>query len=295
MLHRAPLVGLLLTFASAAAAETLILANGDKISGEVVEWAVDYVVLEHPQLGRLQLSLDQLELDTGTPPNPGLFGTRFLRGWSRRVDAGVRGEQGTSDSTVITSGLSFGYEDEWTRWTLNGRSFFDRDEDGVTDNNARVDLRRDWLAPDSRWFWSLGSRYQFDKTEAWKHRMTVTGGPGYHLLQSESHRLDAIFGPAFTREFGDVNEDKAEGSFVLDYDRKTSERSKFTFFNNVFLELAPDGGDVRNLTRAEWSIDLAERPKLSLILGAENEYLTDPEGDDDNNNLKYYVTIGLDL
>ena len=115
------------------------------------------------------------------------------------------------------------------------------------------------------------------------------------MIQTDKHQLDAITGPAFTREFGDVKENKGEGSFVLDYEWVTSKRSKFKAFNNLFVELAPDGGDLRNLTRAEWSIDLDVRPKISFTIGAENEYLTDPEDDDENYNLKYYVTIGLDL
>jgi hypothetical protein len=295
MLYFSSLVGLFLTLALPASADTLVLANGDKISGEILEWAVDHVVIEHPQLGEVRLSLDQLELDTGTPPSAGLLGTNFLRGWSRRIDAGLTGKDGTSESTVITGGLRFHYDDGWTRWNLDGRNFYDRDEDGVSDNNARVDLRRDWLTPGSRTFWSLGSRYQFDETESWEHRMTFMGGPGYHLIRSEAHQLDTILGPAFTREFGDVQEDKAETSFILDYAWTISKRSSFRAFNNVFLELAPNGGDVRNLSRAEWSIDLETRPALSLTIGAENESLTDPEDGDENYNLKYYVTIGLDL
>jgi hypothetical protein len=70
---------------SSAHADTLVLANGDEINGEIIEWAVDHVVIEHPQLGTMRFELDQLKIDTGTPPNPGLFGTRFLRGWSRRI------------------------------------------------------------------------------------------------------------------------------------------------------------------------------------------------------------------
>ncbi len=294
MPSRALLLALLL-LATPAGADTLVLANGDTINGEVVSWAVDHVVLEHPQLGKLRLGLEQLALDTGEPPNPGFFGTNFMRGWNRRIDFGLTGQDGTSESTVITGGLRLGYADDWTRWVVNGRSFYDRDEDGVSDNNARLDVRRDFLAPDKAVFWSLGSRYQFDETESWEHRATFSGGPGYHVIDTDHHRFDAIFGPAFTREFGDVKEDKSESSLVFDYEWKVSEKTSFKAFNNFFLEFVPNGGDIRNLSRAEWATRIAERPELTLIVGAENEYLTDPEGDDENYNLKYYVTVGLDF
>ena len=289
------LLALLLVVAAPAHGDTLVLANGDTITGEIVSWAVDHVVIEHPQLGRLRLSLEQLELDTGTPPNPGFFGTNFMRGWNRRIDSGLTGKDGTSESTVITGGLRLSYADDWTRWTVNGRSFYDRDEDGVSDNNARLDVRRDFLAPDRKLFWSLGSRYQFDETESWEHRVTLFAGPGYHVVDTDRHSFDVILGPAFTREFGDVEDDLGEASLVFDYEWDVSERASFKAFNNLFLALAPNGGDVRNLTRVEWSTRIAERPALSLVLGLENEYLTDPEDDDEHYNLVYFVTVGIDF
>ena len=51
------------------------LANGDELNGEIVEWAVDHVVINHPQLGEIRISLEQLDLDTGEPPSPGLLMT----------------------------------------------------------------------------------------------------------------------------------------------------------------------------------------------------------------------------
>ena len=35
-------------------------------TGEIVEWSVDYVVIEHPQLGTVRLALDDLKIDRGT-------------------------------------------------------------------------------------------------------------------------------------------------------------------------------------------------------------------------------------
>jgi len=279
----------------AVSGDTLRLANGDELTGEIMEWSVDEVVLEHPQLGRIRIGLDQLRLDTGTPPNPGLFGTSFLRGWKRHVDLGLNGKQGNSETTVITGGLRFSYADDWSRWGLNGRYFFDRDGNEVSDNNGNVHLRHDWLYPDRQWFWSLGSRYQFDEKESWRHRLTLFGGPGYNVLQSESQHLNVVLGPSFTREWGERDDNKAEAATSFDYRWTPFERLSFTLSNSFFVEVAPDGGAIRNLTRAEWTLELSERPALSLNLGGENEYETRPEEDDKNNDLKYYVTLGLDF
>jgi putative salt-induced outer membrane protein YdiY len=299
MLQRALLAGVACLAAAAvtaaATADTLVLANGDELTGEVVEWAVDHVVLEHPQLGRIRIDLDKLKLDTGEPPTPGLFGTTFMRGWKWHLEFGVNGKQGNTVNTAVTAGLKLGYEDDWTRWKVDGRHYYYRSDDGGDDNNARFDLRRDWLFPDSRWFWTVGSRYQFDQFEAWKHRITLFGAPGFHIVRKEAHQLDALLGPAFTREFGESGDSKVEGTLGLEYEWTVSERHSLSLSNNLFVETRPDAGALRNFTTGKWSIAIAKRPALSLNVGFENEYESEPEEGDKSNDLLYFVTLGLDL
>lgn len=297
MLQRALLawVAGLVVAAAAARADSLVLANGDELTGEVVEWAVDHVVLEHPQLGRVRIDLDKLKLDTGEPPNPGLFDTTFMRGWKRRIEFGLNGKQGNTVNTNVTAGLTLDYEDDWTRWKFDGRYYYYRSDDGDEENNGRFDLRRDWLSPDSRWFASVGSRYQFDQFEAWKQRITLFGGPGLHVVRREAHELDALLGPAFTREFGESGESKIEGLLGLDYTWTVSERHSLALENYLFVETRPSAGALRNFTSAKWSIAIVDRPALSLNVGFENEFESEPEEGDKSNDLIYFVSLGLDL
>jgi putative salt-induced outer membrane protein YdiY len=280
---------------SSAHADTLVLENGDEISGEIIEWAVDHVVIEHPQLGTMRLELDQLKLDTGTPPNPGLFGTRFLRGWSRRIDLGINGEQDDSPTSTLTFGSKLAYKDSWESWSISGRYFYNLDDEGDDDNNAIVDLKREWLDPESRWFAAVAGRYQFDEFKDWKHRFTVLGGPGFHLVDTEKHGLDLLTGPAFTREFGTSKANEAEIVLSLGYDWKISERQSFEVANQYFFQVAPNAGDWRNFTTLGWSLRFMERPALSLNLGLQNEYESRPEPGDPNNDLKYALTLGMDF
>jgi len=278
-----------------ARADTLVLANGDKITGEIIEWSVTHVVIEHPQLGRIRLALDQLKLDTGKPPSPGLFGTHFMRGWSRRVDLGWNGKQGNSQSANVTAGLRLSYDDDWKRWSIDGRYFFDSSDGTTSDNNARIDIRRDWLIPDSHWFATLGGRFQFDQFEAWKVRTTFSVGPGYHLIDTERHSVDVRLSPAFTREFGDSQTSKAEGAFDLSWSWKISEKQSLQIGETFFLQAAPNPGDFRNFTKTQWSWSILQDPALSLNFGLENEFQSNPEPGDQQNNFKYFFTLGLDL
>ncbi len=285
----------LLVAPAVARGDEVKLANGDVLNGEIVEWAVDHLVLDHPQLGRIRLSLDRLATDTGKPPSPGLFGTRILRGWNRHVSLGAAGDQGDSESTNITAGIDFGYEDDFKRWRLTGRYLFDQTDGSVEDNNARIDLRRDWLTPESRFFWLAAARYQFDQTTDWRHRTVVFGGPGYHLVDRVEHRLDVALGPAFTREYQGENQNKAEALLGLDYRWKLGEWSTFEITNQFYVEVQPEAGEYRNLTIAKWRIKLTEEPALSLDLAADNEYEPFAAEGDDEIDLNYSVSLGLDF
>jgi putative salt-induced outer membrane protein YdiY len=293
MLVRVVLAVLVCAWGTLARADTLILANGDRLTGEIVAWGVDTVVIDHPQLGEVQLALEQLRLDTGDPPNSGLFGTDFLRGWTRSLDIGANGKSGNTENENVTVGLNMDYRDDFKRWKLTGRYFFASEDGATTDSYGRFDLRRDWLLPDSKWFWRAGSRYQFDKFESWKQRFVLLGGPGYHLIETPAHNLDGLVAVAFTREEGDRDDNKGEAVLGFDYTWKVSEELSFSFSNNAFTEVVPDAGNLRNMTTSELRWALMQEPALSLKLGIENEYETEVERGDEKNDLYYYLSLGI--
>ncbi len=278
-----------------AHADSVKLANGDTLTGEIVEFAVDHLVIDHPQLGRIRLALDELEIDTGEPPTRGLFNTRFLRGWTRQIEFGASGEQGNSDSLTLTTGLNFRYADEFKRWRIQGRQFFDVSDGSVDDNNLRVDVRRDWLVPTSRWFWYAASRYQFDQETDWKHRTVLSAGPGYKVVQHPSHTLDFLLGPSFSREYEGENDNKGEILFGQDYLWTISERASFEVSNQFLLNVQPDFGNIRNFTSADLRIRFFDAPALNLVFGLQNEFDSDPPGDDEVYDLKYSSRISLDF
>jgi putative salt-induced outer membrane protein YdiY len=295
MRRQLPIILLVSTLALQASADTLKLANGDELNGEIVEWAVDHVVIDHPQLGQIRISLDQLDLETGTPPSPGFFGTTFLRGWNRNIDLGWTGRMGSTDTLNITAGLDFNYADEFRRWKLTGRYYFNDSSDGDNDNNARVDLRRDWLFPGHDWFAFAALRYQFDQFETWQHRTVVSIGPGYNLVDTEAHKLDLRAGPTFTKEYSGSRDSKGEMLFGVDYEWSISSRSSLRFANEFYFQFSPEVADFRNLTTGEWKLSVTEDPSLSLKIGGSNEYDIDPDPGDEANDLRYYLSLGLDF
>ncbi len=165
----------------------------------------------------------------------------------------------------------------------------------MTANNAQADLRRDWLLPNYRWFAFGALRYQFDAFQSWKHRVIVSAGPGYNLLDREKQTLDVRFGPAYTRDFSGDSNNKIEILTALDYTWQPRNRIKITLSNQFYTETWPDAGQFRNLTSAEWTTTILKEPELNLILGVNNEYESDLEPPSKKNNLKYYSTLGRDF
>jgi putative salt-induced outer membrane protein YdiY len=194
------------------------------------------------------------------------------------------------------AGFNFTFDDQFKRWRFTGRYFFNTSDDD-NDNNATVDLRRDWLVPGSRWFAFSTGRFQFDEFESWKYRTIFSGGPGYNLLRTEKdeHVLDTRLGVAYTREFGDRNQSKGEALIAFDYAWAFSKKYRLTFSNQFFLEAVPSAGEFRNLTLAEWTMALTERPSMNLRVGFSNEYESDIDPGDTKNDLKYYLALGLDF
>jgi len=295
MFHRFAMTASLCVVASVSGAESVVLANGDKLSVEIVERGVDYIVIEHPQLGQVRLSLDQVEIDTGDAPNPGIFGTSFWQGWSRTFDAGLNGRQGNSENVSITAGLRMGFEDAFKRWAFRGRAFYARDEDGLSDNNGLFTLRRDFLFSESQWFAFGSARYAYDQFESWRHRIVGSAGPGYRLIQGEAHELDVRVGASFTHEFGLRDRNQVDAIFAIDYSWKPGDRHTFTITNDLFTQAWPDPGEFRTHTIADWKMKILEEPELSLTVGVENEYETDVEDDDKKNDVKYYLSVGIDF
>jgi len=284
---------LLSTIATSANAAVFILANGDKINGEIVRWDASHVVIDHPQLGRIDLSIDQLAMDSVERPTPGLFGSNFLRGWVRHIDVGLTGSEGNDRNLSLTTGLEFSYEDDFKRWLLRGRTFFALDGDGISDNNATFDLRRDWLLPESRWFGRAQFRYQYDAFESWENRLILSVGPGFRLVEREAHTLDIFAGPSFTREFGDRGTSHGEATVGFDHHWKVNGRVTMHLANNVFYDFTSGDGGIRNVTLGELKLKVTDEPEVSLNVGAENEYESRVEPGDANNDVKYRVSLGL--
>ena len=65
--------------------------------------------------------------------------------------------------------------------------------------------------------------------------------------------------------------------------------------NALVTKYVPELADFRNLTTGEWRLSITEAPSLALKIGASNEYDSNPDPGDKANDLRYYLSLGLDF
>lgn len=274
-----------------AHADTFKLANGDQVTGDVVERTQDTITLQSPILGRIEVPVAQLAPEK--PPRPGLFGTSFLAGWKRTFRLGMNGEGGDSTTADATTGLSLRYEDEERRWRIDTAYFYSRADSEQTKSNGFISAERDWLFSDSPWFAFAGARGDYDAFRSWEYRVQGKGGVGYEFVKTKDFSLRGRLGPSITQEFK-ADRFLVEALAGVDLAWKVNDKLSVEAHNTIYPALNKLGS-YRNVTALGWKWMLAKEPALSLDLGVENEYQTDVASGNRHNDLKYYGTVGLDF
>ena len=112
-------------------------------------------------------------------------------------------------------------------------------------------------------------------------------------ISYKENRLDLRMGPTFTKEYAGPRSEKGEWLVGVDYEWTISKRSSLQLSNDFYVEGIPNAGEFRNLSLAEWTLTIVEQPELSLKIGGSNEYDSSPDPEDQPNDLRYYLAIGL--
>lgn len=291
-------------FAPVAGAQTstVQLVNGDELHGQIVERNAAGVVLEHPQLGRLELAGEDIESvfesdsDGSTPPasdasetdeaaddsadqapgqsdreRPGGFlGTRILRGWTHRLGAGFSGSiQGRSDTRL---NALFQTQSEDEMWEFDSAYFVDLGRDGgVSKNQGFAQLTREWTLPNapsgSRWLTFGQGRWDRDQFQPWGHRLSAAAGTGYRFLATETSKLTGRIGINADKTFGSEDRIQPEALVGLNLTWRPHPLHKIVAKNDFFQSLTHTSRR-RTVQSFQWDIDISGGRGLGLRLGA---------------------------
>lgn len=271
-------------------ADEVELKNGDKLDVKVLEENDSELVVEHPQLGRMIIKKEDVKPEA--PPNPGLFGTSILRGWSRNLGAGWSGSSGNSSDSSVNLSLAIQRSAETFRGDFTSAYFFaSKDSEQIT-NQFFANYQHDFLLKDSKFFIFVRGRYQYDEFQAWKQRVSSSTGVGYDILSIDALTVSTELGIGFSRTWGSERKWKPEGVVSMAINWEPLERHSFSAEVTYYPDLA-DLPEFRLLAEAAYTVGISRIAGLSLKFGAKNEYDSGQPGD--NNNLNYYGNLVYDF
>ena len=171
---------------------TLTLRNGDSLHGELIERNPNNgtTVLNHPQLGRLEVTAEQLKPATTKPL------------WVSSMSAGVIGNEKDGDTSLSVSFTGkTRYKDEQQKLSLSGSFNASKSKDAgealsIDTEKGSAELRYDKSIGSNLDLFALSS-YQYNGTND-SGVNTVLGniGVAFPLLKSDTTELTVSIGPS---------------------------------------------------------------------------------------------------
>lgn len=289
-----------------SSAATIKLLTGDEINAEIIEQTDSYLKVNHNALGELTISLDKIiSIDGKSLPAESMavseaekerktnrfFGLNILSDWERSFTLGLNGKEGNTQELNFHTALETDYEDNHKRWDFGVYYNFSEKEGDKTRDDLKINLTRDWLLPDSQWFYFVTGQYDQDKFKSWDYRITGIVGAGYEFIETENFSLIGRAGLAAKKNYGSEDDGfEPELMLGLDTDWTISKVQSLVFKTEFFLPFE-QAGDFRNLSRLDWKFKLDTTMDLSFKLGLENEYETVVDDGEKNNDFRYRAAL----
>lgn len=287
-----------LLIATQGLADTFELENGDKFEAAVIEETEEGIVVEHPVFGRMTVPKDALKKEE--PPNPGLFGTSFLRGWERSLNFGFNGSSGNSDSIGINLGARLFGEGDWYRARFRAAYFFANQRTVTqatkekTTNNAFVDYRHDFLIfGDSPFYLWLNARYDYDEFQDFENRFAGQGGAGWEIYNNDTIIWLWNAGMGVNYQAGVIDDAIGEFTTGMDFVWNIVDGQSFKADTYYYADIER-WSDYRIISNALYEISVGWIDGLALNAGLKNEYRNEvtppvaPNLRNENNNLQYF-------
>jgi len=213
--------------------------------------------------------------------------------WDKTIDIGLNGASGNSES--LTLRLQIGAERNTDKMETRANALYrlSRQSSGTTENRFRFDLLNDWLPPEGskiRW-WARGS-YEYDQFQAWDHRVSVSGGIGYEIVNNDKHTLVGRAGLGGSQTFGDDDEDfRPEAVLGLDYTYRIDERQKLAAGTEYLLDVS-EIENWRTNSFARYEVLIDPNSGMNFKTGVTHRYDSNPGGSAKKNDTEYFATIG---
>lgn len=221
------------------------------------------------------------------PPQP----SSWKEGWEGSVELGLNGTTGNSERVSFRGGVSGRRQTDDYDTRLGFFFLYARDDGDTSDNRVALDARNDWLFKESPWRFFATLRSEYDQFQDWNTRTAVFIGPGYEFIKNDKTLLVGRLGIGGNYRTGG-NDDgfTPEALIGADFEHRITERQKIFLTGEIYPNL-DDGGEFRGLARGGWEILVDPDVNMTLKIGFENRYDSDPGGDAKKNDFDYYLAL----
>ncbi len=310
------------------AADEVILVDGDVIHGRIIKQTDLGIVLDHSDLGRLEIGKERIKsvtivsreiekseeapkktaIETQPPgelemSEKGNLFERYIsrtntwasrlkkKGYSFSTDFSLDNSYGNTDEQSLRLGLNVNRQLEKKRWETDLSYYNKIDEGDLSDNKITAGYTYDWLKPESPRFFFATGRFDYDEFESWQQRAAVHVGPGYHLLQTDKATFDIRLGAGTRKEWGSENDNwRLEGLAGLGLDWKITKRQHLDLSSTIYPVFS-DWDDYRTRTAMNWRFLLDKDLKMSLLIGLAHEYQSIIDPGKEKNDTRLFTTL----
>lgn len=305
----------------AGGGDLIKLDSGEVLAGKILEETADSVKFEHPVLGVLTLSKGRVSVlqnltskvaaeqrakaeaeakakaaeaakAAGFKPEP----ESFFEGWKGRIEGGLAGSSGNSEQLALRFVLGLARKTA-TMETAAGASYIYATSDGdKSKSRGEGFIRNDWLFKDSPWgFFALG-RVEYDEFQSWLWRLSAYAGPSYTLINNDRTLLRLRAGAGLQKELGRDNRNEIipEALFGADFTHKLDDRSSL-FANVDYLPSLRNFSEYRVVAKGGYEFIVDPKTNMSLKLGVEDRYNSEPGSGRKKNDVDYFLTVGWEF
>lgn len=286
------------------------LSSGDVIRGVLVSDDGTTVVIQHPVLGELKLAKSNVTAiaavpDAAPPPPPPPppppappevkpDPDSFWKGWVGSLEFGLNGSDGNSQSVSMRAAANAKRETSETVTTL-GISYVYGTQDGDKNlEHGEINVRNDWKIGSPWRIFAIG-KTEYDTFQDWEWRVSLFGGLGYEFMKTDNTLLLGRIGVGATKEFKTSKQRiEPELDIGLDWEHKIDDRQKI-FVNADYYPSLHRMTDYRAQLKAGYEVIVDPKNNLSLKLGLEDRYNSNPGTDRKKNDILYFATIAYNF
>lgn len=306
------------------------VSSGEAFLGTLVSADANTIMIDHPTLGRLQMPRAQVVSvalapvsgnATGAPasgspaisavpvpppapaappapapdakPAPIPDPESFWDGWKRQVDVGVNGAAGNSENFNLRAAISLTRTTSEEITALTAQYVYATNDGDKSTDRGEVALRNDWLIGSPWRVYAIG-KAEYDQFQDWEWRVSAVGGVGYEFIKNDDTLLLGRAGFGLSREFGGGDgRIKPEANLGLDFEHKLDERQRIYASVDYYPSVLNFAQDYRIISKAGYEIVVDPKNNISLKLGVEDRYESEPSGGRTPNDFLYFATLSL--